>query len=70
MLVEEKLRPYFMAEFLKSLGCRMTRAVASPGDKAAAGAGASSFRIQRPPQAVGSGDQGQAAGGRLVGFVK
>ena len=40
LLVEERLRPYFVAEFLKNLGCRAVKEVAAPGDKAAAAAAA------------------------------
>ena len=40
LLVEERLRPYFVAEFLKNLGCRAVKEVATPGDKAAAAAAA------------------------------
>ncbi len=41
LLVEERLRPYFIAEFLKNLGCRAVKEVAAPGDKAKAAGAAS-----------------------------
>ena len=66
LLVDEKLRPYFMAEFLKSLGCRMMKQVAAPGDKAAAAAASGRAGGRRGNRGDGGGESEEAIEAGIV----